>query len=230
MGIINNILRTHRTQWQQSSTTTVRRVADSRSASLWSKEGSISRMYRLHSPPAEGQKEKWIELGGNTTTNVPMLETADGKTYTQSSAVLRYAARKGSLYPADEETAYAVDNMIAAVDDFRTAAYKPIFPALMGAPDAASIADFKDNCIPLHFGNFERILGDKDYFCGDSVTVADMTMFDVLNNFSFNLFPSVKANFEKLSAFYDRIAALPNVSAYMASEKYTALMAFPCLE
>jgi len=181
-------------------------------------------------PPAEGQKEKWIELGGNTTTNVPMLETADGKTYTQSSAVLRYAARKGSLYPADEETAYAVDNMIAAVDDFRTAAYKPIFPALMGAPDAASIADFKDNCIPLHFGNFERILGDKDYFCGDSVTVADMTMFDVLNNFSFNLFPSVKANFEKLSAFYDRIAALPNVSAYMASEKYTALMAFPCLE
>ena len=45
-------------------------------------------------PPAEGQKEKWIELGGNTTTNVPMLETADGKTYTQSSAVLRYAARK----------------------------------------------------------------------------------------------------------------------------------------
>jgi len=72
--------------------------------------------------------------------------------------------------------------------------------------------------------------GDNDFFVGDSVTVADMTVFDVLNNFSFNLFPSVKANFAKLSAFYDRIAALPAISAYMASEKYTCLMAFPCLE
>ena len=60
--------------------------------------------------------------------------------------------------------------------------------------------------------------------------MADMTAFDVFNNFGFNLFPSTKANFPKLAAFYDRIAALPNIAAYMASEKYTSLMAFPCLE
>ena len=41
--------------------------------------------------------------------------------YTQSSAVLRFVARKGGLYPEDAELAYEVDNMIAAVDDYRSA-------------------------------------------------------------------------------------------------------------
>ena len=62
------------------------------------------------------------------------------------------------------------------------------------------------------------------------MTVADMTMFDILNNFSFNLFPSIKSDYSKLSEFYDRIAALPNISEYMNSDKYKALMAFPSLE
>merc|ERR1712166_313298 len=181
-------------------------------------------------PPDEAIKQKWTALGGNLTTNVPMLVTANGDTYTQSAAVLKYTARKGGLYPTDDEAAYAVDNLICAVEDYRSEAYKPIFPVLMGNPNPELIAHLKDVVIPVHFANFERMLGDKDYFVGDAITVADIAVFDVLNNFSFNLFPSVKADFSKLSALYDRIAALPNMSAYMATEKYTSLMAFPCLE
>merc|ERR1712086_155680 len=52
-------------QWQLSSTTTVRRVADSRSASHWSKEGSISKTYRLHSPLQRAKKksgQNWEEI------------------------------------------------------------------------------------------------------------------------------------------------------------------------
>ena len=60
--------------------------------------------------------------------------------------------------------------------------------------------------------------------------MADLTVFDILNNFSFNLFPSLEVEFAKLTAFAGRIAALPEMAAYLASEKFTSLMAFPKLE
>lgn len=180
-------------------------------------------------PPTPELKVKWQNIGGNTTTNVPMLEM-DGRVYTQSSAVLRVAGRKGGLMPVDEYQQYQVDNVIAAVEDYRSEGYKVIFPALMGNPDTEANLVFKTETLPRHFGNLERLLGDNDFFVGDAPTIADMTTFDVLNNFGFNIFPSTKESFPKLLAFYDRIAARPNIAAYMASEKYTALMAFPCLE
>merc|ERR1712086_166307 len=82
-------------------------------------------------PPNTAVKEYWRGLGGNLTTNIPMIEDPDGKTYTQSSAALRYAARKGGLYPVDPEAAYTVDNMIAAVDDFRNQALPVSAPILL---------------------------------------------------------------------------------------------------
>jgi len=180
-------------------------------------------------PPPDSVKQKWLTLGGNLTTNVPML-IMGGKAYTQSSAVLRHVARKGRLMPADEELQYQVDNIIAAVDDYRTEAYKAVFPALGGAPSKAANAQLKDVVIPTHFKNFERLLGDNDYFVSNKVSVADMTAFDIFTNFSFNLFPSIKKDYPKLAAFVDRIASRPKLAKYLASEKYTSLMPFPCLE
>jgi len=159
-----------------------------------------------------------------------MIQTSDGKAYTQSKAVLRYAAKKGGLYPKDDEAAYAVDNIIEAVDDLREQAYKIIFSRIAGNTDLDMIANFKNNVMPLHLTNLGNHLGDNDFFVGNEVSAADMTMFDVLNDFSFNLFPSAKANFPKLVAFYNRVAALPKIKAYMATDKYKNLAMWPSFE
>lgn len=180
-------------------------------------------------PPPDDVKAKWLALGGNLTTNVPML-VMDGKAFTQSSAILRHVARLVGLMPADLELQYRVDNIIAAVDDYRTEAYKPIFPALSGAPDAQKTAHFRDIVLPKHFKNFERLLGDDEYFVGNQLSVADLGVFDILKNFSFNLFPSLKTEYPKLITFIDRIAVVPKIAAYLSSEKYTSLMPFPSLE
>ena len=74
-------------------------------------------------PASKEETAKWVALGGNTTTNVPMLVVGD-KVYTQSAAVLRVAARLGGLMPTDDEDLYAVDNMIAHTTDFRTAGFR----------------------------------------------------------------------------------------------------------
>eukprot|EP01083_Nonionella_stella_P133255 405070_1 len=55
-------------------------------------------------PPSPEKKAEWIKIGGNTTTNVPMLEM-DDKVYTQSAAVLRAVGRKGGLMPTAAEGA-----------------------------------------------------------------------------------------------------------------------------
>jgi len=179
-------------------------------------------------PPTEEVRVKWAELGGNLTTNVPMV-VMGGKAYTQSSAAMRYVARKGGLVPADDELQYQCDNILAAVEDFRTEAYKPIFGVLTGSPDPEKIAHLKET-IPKHFKNFERLLGDAEYFVDNKVSVADCGAFDIFNNFSFNLFPSLEAEYPKLVAFRDRMAARPKMAAYLTSEKFTKLMAFPKLE
>ena len=60
--------------------------------------------------------------------------------------------------------------------------------------------------------------------------MADLGAFDIVTNFSFNLFPSAKASFPKLVSFAGRVAARPKMAAYLEREKYTALMPFPMLE
>ena len=90
-------------------------------------EGGIAFEDRSSSyPPTADERATWLDLGKNTTTNVPML-TIGERAYTQSTAVLRLAARKGDLMPSDEDRLYQVDNIIAACDDFRSQAYKVIF-------------------------------------------------------------------------------------------------------
>merc|ERR1712224_277108 len=118
-------------------------------------------------PPTPEVKAAWQALGGNITTNVPMLEMPDGKVYTQSSAVLRFVARKGGFYPTDIESQYEVDKLIAAADDFRTISYGIIFKRNPRTP-----AQYKA-LLMLHMGNFERILANNDYFVANTFSVAD---------------------------------------------------------
>merc|ERR1712127_322347 len=92
--------------------------------------------------------------------------------------------------PTDIGQQYEVDNVLAAVEDYRTEAYTVIFGVLGGAPDAAKIARLKDVVLPQHFTNLERLLGADDYFVANTLSVADLGAFDIITNFSFNLSPS----------------------------------------
>merc|ERR1711998_215720 len=108
-----------------------------------------------------------------------MLVMGD-KVYTQSAAVMKAAARKCGLMPADEELQYQVDNLLAAADDYRSCAYKPIFAAMGGKPSPELNSELKDKIIPVHFKNFERLLGDNDFFVGNAISVVDLGIFDIL--------------------------------------------------
>ena len=165
-------------------------------------------------PPSQEDRDKWGSLGKNTTTNVPMLIDGD-KVYTQSSAVLRVAARKGGLMPTGDDELYQVDNLIAAAADLRAASYKAM--AAFGASPAAQ-DDFVKNVMPKHVGNLERLFGDNEYFVGGKLSVADVAVYDVLATSCVALVPGCLTAFPKLDSFHKRIEALPKMAEYKKSE------------
>lgn len=113
--------------------------------------------FDLGDPVATGEYfQKARELGGNLTTNIPMLYM-DGKYLTQSTAILKNVARKCNLYPQSTlwRQTCDVDNLIEAAEDLRAANYKPM--AFMGGT-ADDITKYKETILPKHLQNFARIL------------------------------------------------------------------------
>ena len=126
--------------------------------------------------PSKEDKEAWRKLGGNTTTNIPMLEMDDGKVFTQSGAVLRAVGRMGNLLPTDNDGLYTSDKLIEDAEDLRTASYK-CFISWGASQESAD--EFIATVLPLHLGNIERQLKESSgkFFLGDSLSLAGKSAF-----------------------------------------------------
>lgn len=164
------------------------------------------------------------EMGGNSTTNVPMLKV-DGVFYTQSSAVLRLVARKVGLMPTSPEHQYQCDNLISAVDDYRSVAYKPL--PMFGGGEAQK-KQYVEVDMPKHLGNLERLL-EGDHFVGDALTVADITVYDGLSTMAVQLVPGCLDAFPKLKAFFEKVKEVPGIAKWQGSPEHAKLMAFGAL-
>ena len=100
----------------------------------------------------DADKKLWLTLGGNTTTNVPLL--TDGEHHwSQSNAVLKVAGRKAGLMPANDEDIFTVEKLLCDAADLQGASFKAV--TMFGAPREAQ-QNFKNVDIPKHVGNIER--------------------------------------------------------------------------
>jgi glutathione S-transferase len=154
------------------------------------------------------------EKGGNLTTNLPTLEIG-GKFYTQSTAVCRLVARKARLYPRQIETAFTVDNVVAHVEDAREPAYKVVTGKMEKDEFLTGIVK--------HLQNLERLLGDSDYFLAGSFTMADIWVFDLLQNMLVPMVPDILKDYPKLAAHREKVANREGIKAYLDSDQYKVL-------
>lgn len=128
--------------------------------------------------------------------------------------------------PSDEDGLYRTDKLIADAEDLRSAAYKTFVS--WGAPQSVA-DDFIEKVIPLHFGNLERQLkeGGADYFCGSTLTLADVTIYDVLSNFTCDRVPGeALKGFDDLKAWKERVGKHPGIAKFFASDQYQSLNKF----
>lgn len=176
-------------------------------------------------PPTAEAKALWRGIGGNTTTNVPMLAMADGRVFTQSSAVIRAVGRMGGLMPTDEGEAYTTDKLFADAEDLRGEAYKSFVP--WGATPEV-VEAFINKVLPLHLGNLERQLklSSGDYFIGDKLTIADIACYDAIVNFGSNRVIGALDEYAALKAWADKVESNEGVKKYLASDAFAGLWTF----
>ena len=88
-------------------------------------------------------------------------------------------------------------------------------------------ADFRANRIPKYCGWFERALerSSGDWLTGDAWSYADLSLFQLIEGLRY-AFPKRMAALEddwpKLTGLRDRVAALPELKAYLASDRRQA--------
>ncbi|TYZ58895.1 hypothetical protein PybrP1_008184 [[Pythium] brassicae (nom. inval.)] len=155
---------------------------------------------------------------------LPMMEI-QGKLYSQSVALARYAARQVGLYPrGDDLAALKVDMVMDACADIHV----PVLRATFIERDPESRAKLakalvKHTLPGILRGLHERVGGDSGedgpFVLGQTLSVADIVLFDVLTN---RLEPNREAlpidyasDFPKLVELARHVSLVPPIADYL---------------
>jgi glutathione S-transferase len=152
----------------------------------------------------------------------------DGKTLTQSLAILRYVASEFGLYGSNNVQKYQVDMILDTLND----AFGAAEPPLLGFPPcdipekrqevaAEVVAKMKLSFSYLH-SEFKKNAEGKGFLVGDKLTVADLQMYCALGNYSI-LKASFLDEYPLFKAFHERIGSMPQVKDHFAKKNYPAM-------
>ncbi|KAM4707911.1 hematopoietic prostaglandin D synthase-like [Discoglossus pictus] len=141
---------------------------------------------------------------------LPILEI-DGVIYHQSLAIARYLAKQGGLAGKSNLDQLRVDGILDSIDDFISGfPWEEKDEALKKKLQEEYVATNSPNLLL----NLEKALGDKAWFVGDSVTVADFfwdTCSDIIERYT----PGFAAKYPKLLAVKDRVKAIPAIATWI---------------
>lgn len=167
--------------------------------------------------------ENWAERKASTPFGqVPLLEDEDVGVLAQSDAIHRHLARKFGLAGKNVREAALVDQAYEEGNDLLTQTIKTLFS---GATDEGRAA-LVGTTIPKHVSHYKTLLalnGNNGFLVGDSLTLADIQAFHVLNNWARPWDPSAVA---ELQSYLDGIRkANPALSQWLADGKLAATTA-----
>jgi glutathione S-transferase len=147
----------------------------------------------------------------------------------QTANVLQYLGPRLGLAPdseADRLWAHQLQLTIADLVMEIQHTHHPIAHGLyyedQKAESIAYSKDFRAERIPKFLGYFERVLGGRNFMVEDRLTYVDLSMFQLIQGLRF-AFPKtmkrIEADYPGLVALHDRVAARPNIAAYLKSPR-----------
>ena len=152
----------------------------------------------------------------------------------QTANILLYLGSRHALAPKAEAGKLWVHQLQLTVADFVLEihdTHHPLGPSLyyedQRAPAKKRTEEFWKERVPKYLGYFEGLLKGNGgfYLTGRRVTYADLSLFQILEGLRY-AFPKRMKAFERripgLIDLHDRVAARPNIKAYLASDRRIA--------
>ncbi len=144
---------------------------------------------------------------------MPLLEI-DGQNLSQSSAMIRYLARRGGLYGHDDTDAMWCDIVAGVVADFAETALQAPFKPSTDVAVADMMARFAKFGPRLEARIREQGSG---HVAADAMTFADVVLAEALGSY-LEWCPGILAATPLLEALYSRLIGVPGIREYLASD------------
>jgi len=158
----------------------------------------------------------------------PYLDTGD-QVIAQVANILLWLGETHDLAPP--ESRHWLHQIELTISDFVAEVHQVHHPVGVGAyyedqkPEAARIAkEFREERMPKFLGWFEQAV-QGDWLTGDRWSYGDTSLFQLVEGLRY-MFPkrmkALEGDYPKLIAIRDRVAELPGIAAYLASQRRIA--------
>ncbi len=185
-------------------------------------------------PRGSGAMMKMMDAHKGTPPFAPPFLKAGKRVIGQTANILLYLGARHGLAPKTESGKLWVHQLQLTITDLVVEihdTHHPLGPSMyyedQKAPAKKRTAEFWDERVPKYLGYFEQLLDDNGgaYVTGRRLTYVDLALFQIVDGLRY-AFPTRMTAFEKnipgLVALHDRVAARPNIKAYLASERRIA--------
>ncbi|WP_257169037.1 glutathione S-transferase [Bradyrhizobium sp. SRS-191] len=172
-----------------------------------------------------------LEADSATPPFAPPFLKAGRLVIGQTANILLFLGARHGLAPKAEPGQFWVHQLQLTITDFVVEihdTHHPLGPTLyyedQRAPAKKRTAEFWSERVPKFLGYFEQLLGRSGgaYVTGRRLTYVDLSLFQIIAGLRY-AFPNRMAAFERnipgLVALHDRVAARPNIAAYLASPR-----------
>lgn len=148
----------------------------------------------------------------------------------QTAAILLFLGERHGLAPADPGGRLFAHQLQLTVADMVAEAHDVHHPVAVGLyyddqkAEAARAAEaFRQERIPKYLGYFEAVLADRGpWLCGERWCYPDLSLFQLVEGLSY-AFPrrmaTLAPSLPKVMALRERVAQLPELTAYLASDR-----------
>jgi glutathione S-transferase len=162
------------------------------------------------------------EAGKLPSGQLPVLEV-DGKTLHQSQAMATYAAKRAGLYPEDPWAAAKVDEITQLVlQDIRERCISPTMREKDETKKMEARKELAEVKLPEKFRILESLIQPSGFCVGDSLTIADLHVYVLLNWLGMEVLDGVSKqvvlDFAKLKNLCSVINEIPAVKAWNAKK------------
>ncbi|MGJ4956785.1 glutathione S-transferase [Bradyrhizobium sp. HKCCYLRH2015] len=178
-----------------------------------------------------GAMTAMMDAASDTPPFAPPFLKAGRRVIGQTANILLFLGPRHGLAPKAEAGQSWLHQLQLTISDFVVEihdTHHPLGPTLyyedQRAPARKRTAEFWDERVPKFLGYFERLLAHSGgaYVTGRRLTYVDLSLFQIVAGLRY-AFPHRMTAFERnipgLVALHDRVAARPNISAYLASDR-----------